>query len=86
MTAPTPQDGANNWTGAYQTEQFDQGLASDPPRGYGESAVCGVLSSLANPSAAGVAASASPAKVFYENTNPTRGPGLNIISGQGGGY
>lgn len=66
MTAPTPLYGANPYTLAYQSRQFD---VQDDYRSTGQT----VLDALVNPPAAGIAAEASPSIVFAENTNPTVG-------------
>lgn len=72
MTAPGPVPGTNPYTGAYQTQQYDQGLSASLPHGYADSSVFDALNA---PPAAGVSAQTSPDHLFEENTNPPVGAG-----------
>jgi hypothetical protein len=69
MTAPSPIAGPNPWGGTYQNSQYDNWVAG----GQEPYAAQTVFGSLVNPTAAGVAAAASPSVEFAESTDPTVG-------------
>lgn len=77
MSAPTPMYGANPWGGMYQTSQYDNWVAGGNQPYAAET----VFNAVESPSAAGVAASASPSILFAENTNPPVGAGDNETGG-----
>jgi len=72
MSAPGPVAGDNPYIGAYQTQQYDQGLAGSLPRGYGDESI---FDSLADPPQEGLNAQWSPYHLFQENIDPPIGAG-----------
>ena len=69
MTAPGPIAGDNPYTGAYQTKQYDTSI---PPK---ESP----LHALSDPPEGALDATASPSKLFLENTHPPVGAGGTVV-------
>ena len=68
MTAPGPLAGRNPYTGAYQTKQYDDSHpAKESP-----------LHALADPPTGALEATASPSKLFLENTDPPVGAGGTV--------
>lgn len=80
MSAPMPLAGANPYTGAYQSRQFD----STQPTGMLTWGASTVFDDLANPPAGAEEAAESPDVLFDSRVNPPVGADGNEPSGAPG--